>query len=449
MSDPPRTPTRSEINLFKVLANMDQTDLKRPDPTGWTSKVDDEHAAAEAAAAETAAAEAAAEIAAAEAEAAALEAAAELAAAEAKAAAELAAAEAARAAQAAAVANTVAEEETHENFMTMREKLIEDPFEEKRQEKPKSAWRDPVLLEKARADAAAEERVEKEGLLYELDLMERQGNIKLHRELTMENSLEEIQYQYDRANMIVSTQQTVDWAKTSIQVGSGVLEAVAKRFGLHAVDGFSKNLCKDMNKFNKPLTKMYRKYWRRGTSSPEMELAMIVFGSLVMTVVGNKGGGSLFGGGEPKAVKVPTAAVAPSAPMAPSAIRQPFSVSQQLPQQPPMPEWAKAALKEQKSEPEVKEAPTRVDRIPEKTEVKIDVSEPVKQSAPFNDAQKETPLPGTTEDMFPELAPPLKVPMTQIAQSMDTAVRRLTISDPSPRQSSRRRVGTSARVLSM
>ena len=62
-----------------------------------------------------------------------------------------------------------------------------------------------------------------------------------------------------------------------------------KKFGINVVDGFSNNLCKDMSKFNKPLTKMYRKYWRRGTSSPEMELAMIVFGALAMTVMGNKG----------------------------------------------------------------------------------------------------------------------------------------------------------------
>jgi len=141
------------------------------------------------------------------------------------------------------------------------------------------------FLQKAMVESEVDVNIEKEALLLEIELMEKQGLIKLHRVLTMQNSLDEIQYQYDRANMIISTQQTVEWAKTSIKIGSSVLEAGLKRFGFSVVDGFSNNLCKDMSKFNKPLTKMYRKYWRRSTSSPEMELAMIVFGALAMTVI--------------------------------------------------------------------------------------------------------------------------------------------------------------------
>lgn len=150
----------------------------------------------------------------------------------------------------------------------------------------------------AKKEAEIDVAIEKEALLYELELMEKQGNLQLHRRLTMADSLESIQYQYDRANMIINTQQTVDWAKGGIKFGSMMLEAGLKRFGIGIVDGFSKNLTQDMTKFNRPLTKMYRKYWRRGTSSPEMELAMIVFGALAMTVVGNSNLlGGLFGGG--------------------------------------------------------------------------------------------------------------------------------------------------------
>ena len=171
---------------------------------------------------------------------------------------------------------------------------------------------DPDILAATKEDIA----LEKEALLYELDIMEKQGALTLHRKLTMNDSLEAIQYQYDRANMIASTQQSVEWAKTALRMGSTVLEAVLKRFGLSVVDGFSNNLCKDMNRFNKPLTKMYRKYWRRGSSSPEMELAMIVVGALVMTVVANKGLlGSLFGGGSKAESKADAAKQeAPAAP---------------------------------------------------------------------------------------------------------------------------------------
>jgi hypothetical protein len=175
----------------------------------------------------------------------------------------------------------------------------------------------PDTMYKVQKDVDADVAIEKEALLYEIELMEKQGLIQLHRKLTMQHSLDEIQYQYDRANMIVSTQQTVEWAKTGIKMGSSVLEAVLKRFGVSLVDGFSNNLCKDMGRFNKPLTKLYRKYWRRGSSSPEMELAMIVFGALAMTVMANKG---IFGGG-PKQVAAPT--VVPSAPEKDSILKGP------------------------------------------------------------------------------------------------------------------------------
>jgi len=191
-------------------------------------------------------------------------------------------------------------------------------------------------LQRAKDESAKEVNIEKEALLYEIELLEKQGLIKLHRTLTMSNSLDEIQYQYDRANMIVSTQQTVDWAKTAIKMGSSVLEAFLKRFGINIVDGFSSNLCKDMTKFNKPLTKMYRKYWRRGSSSPEMELAWIVFGALAMTVIGNKG----FLGGTAK----PTEPMARTVPPPISTAKPPVAVSAE---QTKIPEWAQAALQRQ------------------------------------------------------------------------------------------------------
>jgi len=204
----------------------------------------------------------------------------------------------------------------------------------------------------AAKEAEVDVTIEKEALLYELEVMEKQGLIKLHRQLTMSNSLEEIQYQYDRSNMIVSSQQTVDWAKTGIKMGSSVLETVLKKLGLSVVDGFSNNLCKDMSKFNRPLTKMVRKYWRRGASSPEMELGMIVFGALAMTVMANKGiMGNLFGAAkqqEPLARPVVDAA-SPSA-MKPPSFGQAMgpSLGSSAPSfsapSPALPEWAKVAL---------------------------------------------------------------------------------------------------------
>ena len=206
--------------------------------------------------------------------------------------------------------------------------------------------------EPKRPELEADVVLEKEALLYEIEMMEKQGQIKLHRELTMADSLDVIQYQYDRANMIVSTQQTVDWAKSGIKIGSNLLEMLMKKFGLTIVDGFSNNLCKDMSKFNKPLTKMYRKYWRRGTSSPESELAMIVFGALAVTVMANKGltgsppkpapAPAPLGGAFGKESAMPSAMPSGMPSTMPSMNSMPTMKAAPAP--PPIPEWAKAAM---------------------------------------------------------------------------------------------------------
>ena len=148
----------------------------------------------------------------------------------------------------------------------------------------------PEPQRKYKETTKAEIDAEKEGLLAELHSLERQGSAKLLRPLTMEDSLEEIQFQFDRIQAELNGTQMVDFAKSAIKMGSGMLEMVLKKAGIRVVDGYHTNLCKDMNKFNRPLSRMYKKYWRRGGMTPEAELGMLVFGSLAWTVVQNKMG---------------------------------------------------------------------------------------------------------------------------------------------------------------
>jgi len=177
---------------------------------------------------------------------------------------------------------------TEKEIFPEKEYEFQEKFHEKVPEKfdPKS---EEFLQEQAAfKSVSVDVELEKEALLQELYMMEKQG-MKLNRTMTMNDSLESLQYQYDRMNSMQSTQQTVEWAKTGIKMGSGLLEMSLKKFGLGMVDGFSNNLCKDMNKFNRPMTKLVRKYWRKGSTSPEWELGMIIFGSLAMTVFQNRG----------------------------------------------------------------------------------------------------------------------------------------------------------------
>jgi len=55
----------------------------------------------------------------------------------------------------------------------------------------------------------------------------------------------------------------------------------------------------DLNKYDSALSRLYRKYWRRSASSPEMEIAVDILGSIGMYHFKKKlvgGGGGMMGG---------------------------------------------------------------------------------------------------------------------------------------------------------
>jgi hypothetical protein len=417
-----KTPTRSELNTFKVLANLDFTNLDKPEPTHRALHPTPE------------AAEASIHVEPPQ--------------------------ERPKTPSERSVSPLSLPQIHRNSVVSVQEMPHESPFAAFsntpgiQQEVPKT---DPAVYKKAQEDAENDVQIEKEALLYEIELMEKQGLIKLHRQLTMANSLEEIQYQYDRANMIISTQQTVDWAKTGIKFGSGVLEALLKRFGISVLDGFSNNLCKDMNKFNKPLTKMYRKYWRRGTSSPEMELAMIVFGALAMTVAGNKG---ILGMGPAKQNEPMARPVVPpvlptmntngsSAPKdsAPSILRPPTFSNETVATngilqggKPAIPDWARQAM-----EGPAPKGPTHFAndavKLTQEPVVKTHVpsfiqsqNEAMEKLQQWKDSHKEPSKDETVNNTFPEVAP-VRQPVVPVAES----VRRVTITGTGSPRSVRRR----------
>lgn len=130
--------------------------------------------------------------------------------------------------------------------------------------------------------------VEKEGLLSEISIMEKKGIVKLARPLSMDDSLEEIQFQQDRANSVQNAVEMVEYGKSGIQLMSRMMEFAFKSMGLKLMDGFS-NQFKDMKRYDRPLTKMQRKQWRGQYFTPETELAILVLGSVFITILNNNG----------------------------------------------------------------------------------------------------------------------------------------------------------------
>jgi hypothetical protein len=180
---------------------------------------------------------------------------------------------------------------------------------------PKSAFVPPPMphrpMPKPRKYTAQEENedyevlAEKEALLQELHNLEKTLGVKLTRQWDVDkNTLDELQFEFDRIQSEQQATQVVDYAKTGIKFGVAGIEFALKKAGLESVDGWYNNSCKDMNKYNRPLGRLYKKYWRKTQMSPITELGFLLVGSLGWTVVQNKLGmkggglgslGSMFG----------------------------------------------------------------------------------------------------------------------------------------------------------
>ena len=157
---------------------------------------------------------------------------------------------------------------------------------------PRRAVRAPVRYTPAQENEDYEIKAEKEAILNEiLGYARPPHNFKLTREWSVENNtLDELQFELDRINSELSATGIIDMAKSGIKFGVSGIEMFLKQQGLDAADGWYNNSCKDMNKFNRPLTRLYKKYWRNTQLSPMMELGYLLGGSLAWTIAENKMG---------------------------------------------------------------------------------------------------------------------------------------------------------------
>ena len=157
---------------------------------------------------------------------------------------------------------------------------------------PKRTMPQPKKYSASEENDDYEIKAEKEGILHELHTFSRPPhNIKMTREWNIDiHTLDELQYELDRINSELNANGIVDMAKSGIKFGVSGLEMFMKQQGMDSVDGWYANSCKDMSKFNRPLLRLYKKYWRNTNMSPMMELGYLLFGGLVWTVAENKMG---------------------------------------------------------------------------------------------------------------------------------------------------------------
>jgi len=125
-------------------------------------------------------------------------------------------------------------------------------------------------------------RLEKQGFLLELHALQSKG-VKLTRDFSMADSLNELEFELQKQTSMQNTTSAVQNMKDVLRLGlNGVELANAKLGPFLCIEGWAESITGDMKRFDAPLEKLYKRYWRKASMSPIMELGMIILGSLAM-----------------------------------------------------------------------------------------------------------------------------------------------------------------------
>jgi hypothetical protein len=126
--------------------------------------------------------------------------------------------------------------------------------------------------------------IKKKDILIELEKMELEGRYKPRGpRLTTKDSFAEIQYEYNAAEIDANAISMVSTAKMAVTLGSALLEGT--NFSL--LQGVQDAITKDMTRFDRPLTRLYKKHFRRWTVTPEAELAGLVLAPIAWVAFSN------------------------------------------------------------------------------------------------------------------------------------------------------------------
>ncbi len=132
----------------------------------------------------------------------------------------------------------------------------------------------------------------KQRLLIEVADLEQKG-YKFPRRPTLEDTVEEIQFEIDHGNSAMEMKQAVNFIRDGIPLVYNVLEMANNKWGpFLPIQGFTDELLEKMNKdpqrYNYVLERMYRRYWRKGSMTPAMEFVWVFIAPFFLYVARKK-----------------------------------------------------------------------------------------------------------------------------------------------------------------
>ena len=125
--------------------------------------------------------------------------------------------------------------------------------------------------------------LEKQSVLLELERLKAQG-LTLSKQYTVDDNLADMQFEIRRHMMHIDELNSISFMKDGLRLVFTGIETANRSLGpFLELDGWGASASAELSthKYDATLSKLFRKYWRQGGSSPpEMELAMAVLGSM-------------------------------------------------------------------------------------------------------------------------------------------------------------------------
>lgn len=140
------------------------------------------------------------------------------------------------------------------------------------------------------------EMLEKQTVLLDMERLKLQG-ITFTKTWTVHDRLDDMQFELRRHLLHLDEINNINMLRDGLRMACTGFEMVNKRYNLLDLDGWSQEVCRDMTRYDHAMSRLYRKYWRRSSiSSPEMELAMALCGSIGMYHFKQKMASQMFPG---------------------------------------------------------------------------------------------------------------------------------------------------------
>jgi hypothetical protein len=142
-----------------------------------------------------------------------------------------------------------------------------------------------------------QEILEKQSVLLDMERLKLQG-IQFTKVWTLNDRLDDMHFELRRHLLHLDEINNMNFLRDGLRMACTGFEVLNRRWGLLELDGWSQEVCRDMSRYDNSMSRLYRKYWRRtSTTSPEMELGLALMGSVGMYHFKQKMSSQMFSSG--------------------------------------------------------------------------------------------------------------------------------------------------------